>query len=86
MFLEGAPSAPASEEIAEDSYERLSPRERQVLRLIALGHTNQQVADMLCLSVKTIETYRQRIMKKWGVNSTTALVRLALWRGYVPQP
>lgn len=64
-----------------DSYERLSQREREVLRLVALGHTNQQVADQLYLSVKTVETYRARVMDKLNLRSRSALVRYALQRG-----
>ncbi len=56
----------------------LSPREREVLRLIALGYTNQQAADALYLSVKTVETYRARLMAKLGLHSRADLVRYAL--------
>jgi two-component system response regulator NreC len=81
LLLEGAPSTPDSQENAEDSYELLSPREQQVLRLIALGHTNQQVADMLGLSVKTVETYKARLMAKLDLTGRAALMRYALQRG-----
>ena len=64
-----------------DSYDALSPREKEVLRLIALGHTNRQIAERLCLSVKTVETYRARVMEKLGLHSRSALVRYALDRG-----
>ena len=52
-----------------------------MLRLIALGYTNQQTADMLCLSVKTIETYKARLMAKLELTGRAALVRYALERG-----
>jgi two-component system response regulator NreC len=68
-----------------DSYERLSQREREVLRLVALGHTNQQIADQLYLSVKTVETYRARVMDKLDLKSRTALVRYALQRGLLDE-
>jgi len=64
-----------------DSYELLSPREKEVLRLVALGHTNQKIADQLFLSVKTIETYRARVMEKLNLRTRAALVRYALLRG-----
>jgi two-component system response regulator NreC len=64
-----------------DSYERLSQREREVMRLVALGHTNQEIADQLYLSVKTVETYRSRVMDKLNLRSRSALVRYALQRG-----
>lgn len=63
----------------------LSPREREVLRLIALGYTNQQAADMLYLSVKTVETYRARAMAKLGLRSRAELVRYALQQGWLEE-
>ncbi len=81
VLLEGTLPAPSAWESDDDSYSLLSPREQEVLRLLALGHTNQQVGDMLCLSVKTIETYRARLMAKLGLEGRAALVRYALQRG-----
>ena len=65
----------------QDAYERLSEREREVLKLIALGHTAPEVADKLSLSPKSVETYRARIMEKLGLDSRPALVKYALARG-----
>lgn len=65
----------------QDSYELLSQREREVLRLVALGYTSQQIADQLFLSVKTIETYRGRLMGKLNLKGRAALVRYALRKG-----
>ena len=64
-----------------DSYERLSQREREVLKLVAQGYTNQQVADQIFLSVKTVETYKARVMEKLNLHGRTELVRYALERG-----
>ena len=64
-----------------DRYDLLSDREKEVLQLIALGYTNRQVADQLYLGVKTIETYRARVMDKLGLRSRSALVRYALRKG-----
>lgn len=61
--------------------EALSERERDVLRLVAQGHTNQHIADRLCVSVKTVETYRARLMTKLGLKSRVELVRYALSAG-----
>jgi len=61
----------------------LSPREREVLCLIALGYTNQQAADALYLSVKTVETYRARLMAKLGLRTRAELVRYALQQGWI---
>jgi two-component system, NarL family, response regulator NreC len=48
---------------------------------VALGYTGREIADQLCLSVKTVETYRARGMEKLGLTSRAALVRFALARG-----
>ena len=56
----------------------LSPRERQVLELLAHGHTNREVADRLSLSVKTVETHRARLSDKLGLHPRADLVRLAI--------
>ncbi len=61
----------------------LSPRELEVLRLIALGYTNKQAADTLYLSVKTVETYRARLMAKLGLRTRAELVRYALQKGLI---
>jgi two-component system response regulator NreC len=72
---------PGEERSQRDSYDLLSAREKEVLRLVALGHTNKQIASELYLSVKTIETYRGRMMRKLGLKSRAGLVRYALGRG-----
>ena len=64
-----------------DSYELLSPREKEVLCLVALGYTSCQIADQLFLSVKTVGTYRGRLMAKLTLRGRPALVRYALERG-----
>jgi two-component system response regulator NreC len=59
----------------------LSQREGEVLRLLALGHTNQQIADKLYLSIKTIETYKSRLREKLGLKGRADLVRYAFRSG-----
>jgi two-component system, NarL family, response regulator NreC len=59
----------------------LSEREREVLRLLALGHTNQEIANMLFLSVRTVETHRAHIMQKLRLSSRAELVRYAMDEG-----
>jgi two-component system, NarL family, response regulator NreC len=61
----------------------LSEREVEVLRLIALGHTNTEIARQLYLSVRTVETHRAHIQQKLRVSSRAELVRYALQRGLV---
>jgi DNA-binding NarL/FixJ family response regulator len=74
-----ADAAPGKDE--PDPWAVLSERERDVLRLVALGYTNQEVADELFLSVKTVETYRARGMEKLGLQTRAQLVKAALKRG-----
>jgi two-component system response regulator NreC len=59
----------------------LSDREREVLRLLALGHTNQEIAKELFISVRTAETHRTHIMQKLGLQSRAELVRYAMAQG-----
>jgi DNA-binding NarL/FixJ family response regulator len=59
----------------------LSDREREVLRLLALGHTNQEIAKMLFISVRTAETHRAHIMQKLRISTRAELVRYALAEG-----
>ncbi len=72
-----------SDKTEEDDYDRLSPREKEVIRLISMGYTNKQAADQLFLSVKTVETYKLRLMVKLGLNSRAELVRFAIQRGLI---
>jgi len=70
--------AEAERSAAEDP---LSDREREVLRLLALGHTNQEIAKMLFVSVRTAETHRAHIMQKLRISTRAELVRYAISRG-----
>jgi len=63
----------------------LSDREREVLRLLALGHTNQEIAKLLYISVRTAETHRAHIMQKLGLSSRAELVRYALSEGLLTE-
>ncbi|MDK1017059.1 MAG: response regulator transcription factor [Actinomycetota bacterium] len=62
-------------------FDSLSNREAEVFRLVALGYRNKEIAEMAHLSVKTVETYKARLMKKLGINGRAALVRYALEMG-----
>jgi two-component system response regulator NreC len=70
-----------AEERRRSEEDPLSEREREVLRLLALGHTNQEIATMLYISVRTAETHRAHIMQKLGLSSRAELVRHALAAG-----
>lgn len=61
----------------------LSPREEKVLRELARGYANKEVAERLNLSVKTVETYRQRITEKTGLRTRAEMVRYALHQGWL---
>ena len=63
----------------------LSDREREVLRLLALGHTNQEISTQLFISVRTAETHRAHIMQKLRLSSRAELVRYALDQGVLDQ-
>ncbi|HBY97999.1 MAG: response regulator transcription factor [Ardenticatenaceae bacterium] len=64
-----------------ERYHSLSERETQIFKLVALGHRNSEIAGMLHLSVKTVETYKSRLMQKLDLRSRAALVRCALELG-----
>ena len=66
-----------------DSARRLTAREREVLGLIALGHTNAEMAKLLFLSLRTVETHRANIHRKLGTDSRAELVKHALELGLV---
>ncbi len=59
----------------------LSPREREVLQLLAEGHTNKEIAHVLSISVKTVETHRGALMRKLDIHDVASLVRYAIRRG-----
>lgn len=63
---------------------RLSARERQVLQLVVEGHSSSQIAALVHLSSKSVDTYRSRLMKKLGVSDITALVKFAIRHGLTP--
>jgi len=58
--------------------EELSPRELQVLRMVAEGKTSKEIADLLALSLQTVRSYRKTMMKKLGVNNVAGLTQIAL--------
>jgi two-component system, NarL family, response regulator NreC len=63
----------------------LSAREREVLRLLALGHTNQEIASQLFISVRTAETHRAHVMQKLRLESRAELVRYAIAQGMLDE-
>jgi DNA-binding NarL/FixJ family response regulator len=62
----------------------LTPREVEVLTLVAEGRTNQEIADQLVLSIKTVQAHRANVMEKLGLSDITHLVRFAVRHGLIP--
>jgi DNA-binding NarL/FixJ family response regulator len=77
-YLERAESA------GFDIYDTLTPREREVLQLVAEGHTGTEVAERLFISARTVETHRAHLMHKLGLRNQADLIRFALQRGILP--
>ncbi|MHB8892500.1 MAG: response regulator [Candidatus Limnocylindrales bacterium] len=69
---------------AESPSDGLTPRQREILQLIAEGRTNVQIASDLTLSVKTVETHRSQLMSRLGIHDVAGLVRYAIRAGLVP--
>jgi len=67
----------------QDPYEQLTNREREVLKLVAEGHTTQEIAAMLVLSPKTVERHKTNLMGKLDIHNRTELVKYALRRGII---
>ncbi len=78
-------AAAEAEAQAAAAADPLSDREREVLRLLALGHTNQEIAKMLFISVRTAETHRAHIMQKLRLTTRAELVRYALQHGLLDE-
>jgi len=78
-------AAAEAEAAALAAADPLSEREREVLRLLALGHTNQEIAKMLFISVRTAETHRAHIMQKLRLSTRAELVRYALLHGLLEE-
>ncbi|MDX9786072.1 MAG: response regulator transcription factor [Desulfobacterales bacterium] len=77
-YLEGKKSLKT-----KSSWENLTQREREVLKLIAEGYKNKEVADYLCISLKTVEKHRANLMKKLDLHNTSSLTLFAMEKGLV---
>jgi two-component system response regulator NreC len=78
--------AAETDELRRAEENPLSEREQEVLRLLALGHTNQEIAKTLYISVRTAETHRAHIMQKLRLATRAELVRYALAQGMLDEP
>jgi DNA-binding NarL/FixJ family response regulator len=77
---EGGPAASGA---VTDPYDTLTDREKQVLKLVAEGRSNKEVAEVLGISVKTAMSHREHVMEKLGVHNRTELVRFAIRKGVI---
>lgn len=77
-FVTGQPSPDSP-----GGFDSLSPREREVLQLIAEGHTNKAIAEMMHISIKTIEKHRASLMSKLNAQDLAALIRIAIKHGLI---
>lgn len=80
-ILLGTLLSASAQSTARDPYTLLSTREREVLKLIAVGHSLSEIGEILSLSVKTIDTYKTRVMEKLGFNKKSELVQYAFKYG-----
>ncbi len=67
----------------DEPYDRLTAREREILKLIADGHTSREIADSLYISLKTVLGHRTKIMEKLGIHNRTELIKYAIRKGLV---
>jgi len=68
---------------AKKQIEQLTSREIEVLQLVAEGKLNKQAASELCISIKTIEKHRERVMKKLGIHGIAGLTHFAIYTGII---
>ena len=80
-ILDNVPSHSRNTDPALDPYDRLTAREREVIRLAVEGHTCRNIAEQLCVSARTVETHRANAMHKLGLTSRIELLRYAVSRG-----
>ena len=73
-------------ETGQSGYERLTEREREVLQYVAEGRTNQEIADCLFISIKTVLRHRESIMEKLGFHNRTELIKYAISKGLIEMP
>lgn len=78
VYLEGKKPA-----LSETSWNRLTQREKQILKLIAEGNRNKAIGDFLCISVKTVEKHRANLMKKLDLHNASELTAFAMERGLI---
>ena len=73
----------AGERSKQDPYNQLTERERDILKLLAEGHSTQEVADLLVITTKTVEGHKTNLMAKLGVHNRIDLVKYAMRKGII---
>ena len=68
----------------KDPYQHLTDREREMLKLVAEGYTAKEIADMLVISLRTVETHKTNLMKKLNIHNKADLIRFAIRKGIIP--
>jgi DNA-binding NarL/FixJ family response regulator len=88
-YLDSSPTMHSNQDTSKETnlaqeLRVLTPRELEVLTLVAEGRTNQEIADRLVLSIKTVQAHRANVMEKLGLHDITHLVRFAVRHGLIP--
>ena len=83
LLIEGYMGRQPAAPVMVDSFETLTAREREVLQLVAEGHTNAQIAKLLNISLKTVKAHRSNLMQKLGLHDRGELIKVAIHRGII---
>jgi DNA-binding NarL/FixJ family response regulator len=83
-LIQTSPRRATRKETPSSPLDVLTPRELEVLKMVAEGRTNQEIADQLVLSIKTVQVHRANVMEKLGLHNVTHLVRFAIHYGLIP--
>jgi DNA-binding NarL/FixJ family response regulator len=83
LLIEGYIGRKPAESAVIDTFHTLTAREREVLQLVAEGHTNSQIATLLNISLKTVKAHRSNLMQKLGIHDRGELIKMAIQRGII---
>ena len=64
---------------------RITPRQREILKMVAMGHTNREIGESLAISVRTVEVHRFNLMRRLNVRNVAQLLRQSLQHGLLPK-
>jgi two-component system response regulator NreC len=83
LLIEGFIGRPPATQARIDPFDTLTAREREVMQLVAEGHTNSQIAKLLNISLKTVKAHRSNLMQKLGLHDRGELIKVAIQRGMI---